>query len=570
MSTTTPGRDEERLAELGYKQELTRAWSGFSNFAISFTIISILAGCFTTYGQAWNNGGPIAISIGWPLISGMILLVAFCMSELVSAYPTAGGIYWWASELGGAVWGWFTGWFNLVGLVAVVASVDYACATFISTLLSLWSLDLGVINFADGAGLGDIFTVFLAVLVLHALINIYSSHMVALFNNVSVWWHVAGVVAIVAILIVGPESHQSVSFVFTETINNSGFGDGMFWFYVLPLGFLLTQYTITGFDASAHISEETHGAAEAAPKGVWRSVFYSALIGWIVLLAITFAASDVAAVNEGGGTSLAIFENALSPTAAELVILISCIGQLFCGMACVTSASRMTYAFARDRAIPGWRIWTKLDAKRVPVGAVLFVCFWAMVITLPALKSNAAGIPVAFFAVVSVCVIGLYIAYAIPIFLRWRIGDDFRAGPLDQRAQVQVDEPDRDDLGRDHHRHLLPPLHARRGAVERRFRLERGQLRPADRRRPDPRRGDLVARERAPQLHRSRPQRGVQRRGAGRGQRRAGEVDARLACARGSASAPRSSPRAGARGMRAPRCCRTAMSRRCSAPAASR
>ena len=143
MSTTAPGRDEQRLAELGYSQELNRAWSGFSNFAISFTIISILAGCFTTYGQAWNNGGPIAISIGWPLISCMILLVAFCMSELVSAYPTAGGIYWWASELGGAAWGWFTGWFNLVGLVAVVASVDYGCATFISALLNLWSVDLG-------------------------------------------------------------------------------------------------------------------------------------------------------------------------------------------------------------------------------------------------------------------------------------------------------------------------------------------------------------------------------------------------------------------------------------------
>ena len=146
MSTTTPGRDEQRLAELGYSQDLNRAWSGFSNFAISFTIISILAGCFTTYGQAWNNGGPIAISIGWPLISCMILLVAFCMSELVSAYPTAGGIYWWASELGGAAWGWFTGWFNLVGLVAVVASVDYGCATFISALLNLWSVDLGIVK----------------------------------------------------------------------------------------------------------------------------------------------------------------------------------------------------------------------------------------------------------------------------------------------------------------------------------------------------------------------------------------------------------------------------------------
>jgi len=198
---------------------------------------------------------------------------------------------------------------------------------------------------------------------------------------------------------------------------------------VLPLGFLLTQYTITGFDASAHISEETHGAEEAAPKGVWRSVFYSALIGWVVLLAITFAATDVDAVNEGGGTSLAIFENALSSTAAEIVILISCIGQLFCGMACVTSASRMTYAFSRDRGIPGWQLWTRLDAKRVPVGAVLFVCFWALVITLPALKSNSAGIPVAFFAVVSVCVIGLYIAYAIPIYLRWRMGDAFKPGP---------------------------------------------------------------------------------------------------------------------------------------------
>ena len=418
----------------------------------------------------------------------MILLVAFCMSELVSAYPTAGGIYWWASELGGAGWGWFTGWFNLVGLVAVVASVDYGCATFISTLLSLWSVDVGVVNFADGAALGDIFVVFALVLALHALINIYSSHMVAMFNNVSVWWHVAGV----AVILGDPDRRarappELLASCSRETINNSGFGDGMFWFYVLPLGFLLTQYTITGFDASAHISEETHGAAEAAPKGVWRSVFYSALIGWVLLLALTFAATDTKAINDGGGGSLAIIESALSSTAGEIVILISCIGQLFCGMACVTSASRMTYAFSRDRAIPGWRLWTRLDSKHVPVGAVLFVCFWALVITLPALKSNAAGIPVAFFAVVSVCVIGLYIAYAIPIYLRWRKGDAFEAGPVEQRQEVPLDEPLADGLGRDHHGDLLPAVHPGGGAVERRLRLERGQLRAADRRRADPR-----------------------------------------------------------------------------------
>ena len=118
MATTEEraDRDEQRLAELGYSRSSNRSWSGFQNFAISFTIISILAGCFTTYGQAWNNGGPIAISWGWPLISVPILIIGFCMSELVSAYPTAGGIYWWASKLGGPAWGWFTGWFNLIGL----------------------------------------------------------------------------------------------------------------------------------------------------------------------------------------------------------------------------------------------------------------------------------------------------------------------------------------------------------------------------------------------------------------------------------------------------------------------
>src|ERR1043165_320322 len=126
-------RDAQRLAELGYRQELDRTWSGFQNFATSFTITSILAGCFTTYGQAWNNGGPIAISIMWPVISCLILLVAFSMAALASAMPTAGGIYYWASRLGGPGWGWFTGWFNLIGLVAVTASVDYAAATFLNS-----------------------------------------------------------------------------------------------------------------------------------------------------------------------------------------------------------------------------------------------------------------------------------------------------------------------------------------------------------------------------------------------------------------------------------------------------
>src|SRR6187399_514086 len=148
-STEQGDRDTKRLAEMGYKQELNRSWSGFQNFAISFTIISVLAGCFTTYYQAWNNGGPVAISWGWPIISAFILIIGLCMSELVSAYPTAGGIYWWAAKLVGPVWGWFTGWFNLIGLVSVTASVDYGCATFLNISLGLFDVGLFKGNSAD-------------------------------------------------------------------------------------------------------------------------------------------------------------------------------------------------------------------------------------------------------------------------------------------------------------------------------------------------------------------------------------------------------------------------------------
>ncbi|UTI66603.1 amino acid permease [Paraconexibacter antarcticus] len=443
MATTEERRaaDEKRLSELGYKQELERSWTGFQNFAISFTIISILAGCFTTYFQAWNNGGPVAISIGWPLISVPILIIGFCMSELVSAYPTAGGIYWWASKLGGPVWGWFTGWFNLIGLVAVTASVDYGAATFMNTLFGLFKFDLFNGEHAGKTFLHGTFFLFLVILALHATINILGSHLVARVNSISVWWHVAGVAVILVVLVVVPSHHASANFVFTERINNSGFGGHMYWFYVLPLGFLLTQYTITGYDSCAHVSEETQGAADAAAKGVWRSIFYSAVIGYILLLALTFAVSDPKAVTAGGGSSIAVLESAMGTSWVKLVLLISVVGQVFCGAACLTSASRMCYAFSRDGAIPGSSLWSKVNHRRIPVNAVLFMAACGAVLTIPAYFPNSAGLTVAFGAVVSIAVIGLYIAYVIPIYLRWREGDTWEAGPWTNGAKYRWMNP---------------------------------------------------------------------------------------------------------------------------------
>ncbi|HCB05018.1 MAG TPA: amino acid permease [Nocardioides sp.] len=423
--------DEAHLARLGYKQELSRTWSGFSNFAISFSIISILAGCFTTFGQAWNNGGPIAISWGWPIIAGFILIIGFTMSELVSAYPTSGGIYWWASKLGGPAAGFFTGWLNLIGLLAVTASVAYGCATFIDLTLDTLSS-----SWADGYSLTRVFVIFIVVLAAAAVLNIFSGHLMAVINNISVWWHVVGASIVVLVLVFVPKTHQGLSFVFTHKVNNSGYAEGAlsgthFWFLVLPLGFLLTQYTITGFDASAHLSEETNTASKAAAKGLWRSIFYSAIGGWILLLAFLFAVQDPDAVTAGGGGVDLIFGQALGQNWHVLVLAISATGQFYCTVACLTSASRMTFAFSRDGAIPGSSMLSRVTTARVPANAVIFVAVIGAIITLPALIKvdiNGAPVPVAFYAVVSVAVIGLYLAFLIPIYLRWRLGDAFEPG----------------------------------------------------------------------------------------------------------------------------------------------
>jgi amino acid transporter len=441
--------DEKQLAELGYKQELSRSWSGFSNFAISFSIISILAGCFTTFYFGWNNGGPIAISIGWPIIAAFILVIGFCMSELVSAYPTSGGIYWWASKLGGIKAGYYTGWLNLVGLIAIVASVAYGAATFLDYSLSRFSE-----SWAAGYSLERVFVIFLVILLLTALVNIFSSHLLAVFNNISVWWHVAGAAIVIIILVFFLKegaSHWDVADVFTGRVNNTfglygstdgslngpGTGGPGFWFYVLPLGFLLTQYTITGYDASAHLSEETQGAANGAAKGIWRSIFYSAIGGWILLLAFLFAVQDPNAVSLGGGGVQVIFDQALTPQMAGTVLLIATIGQLFCTTACLTSASRMLFAFSRDGAVPGAKYWSRLNKAKTPVWSVIAVTVAGLVLTLPALwkiqiGTDGDGNPIysvtAFFAVVSIGVIGLYLAFAIPIWYRWRAGSSFKQG----------------------------------------------------------------------------------------------------------------------------------------------
>ena len=252
MAIQAVDSDTETLHKLGYAQELLRRMGGFSNFAVSFTIISILSGCLTAYGGAMLNGGPIDMNIGWPLVGIMVIIVGLAMAEVCSSYPTAGGLYYWSAKLGGKnapAWSWFTGWFNLVGQIAVTAGIDGGLALFASAFLNNW--------FGYPLDAPHILLIYAVALFVHGLLNTFGVRLVAVLNDISVWWHIVGVVVIVAVLLIVPKHHQSVGFIFFHFNNSTGANFPGDIIYVFLIGLLLAQYTFTGYDASAHMTEET-------------------------------------------------------------------------------------------------------------------------------------------------------------------------------------------------------------------------------------------------------------------------------------------------------------------------
>jgi len=446
--------DMKRLHGLGYAQELFRAMGGFSNFAISFTIISILSGCVTLFYLTTINGGYTAASIGWPLVTIFVVIVALGMAELASAYPTAGGLYYWSSKLGfrgrgGPAWGWYTGWFNLIGQVGITAGIAYGAAITLDTLLHAWfpgvPATLGSVTGYDPATQNVTLLIYAIILVVVAMLNIFGVRLVAFLNDISVWWHIVGVVLIVvgvvgatllslqfnpgaagvapATQVHGAAVHgfNSVSTVFTpnQAFNGTGFP---LWYAVL-LSLLLAQYTYTGYDASAHMTEETIGAETRAAWGVVMSVVVSAVAGYALLMALVAASPDLGQAASFVNPVLYILQSRLSYVLGTLLFAVIFVAQFFCSMSSVTSNSRMIYAFSRDGAVPGHNLWHRLNRGRTPQNAIILAAVAAFVLAVPSLWSVTA-----YLAVTSIAVIGLYIAYALPIFLR-QFSTDFKTGP---------------------------------------------------------------------------------------------------------------------------------------------
>ncbi len=426
--TANQDADRQRLHELGYAQELNRKMGWFSNFAISFSIISILAGAITTFWLAMYAGGGPVVWLCWIIVGLFATCVGASMAEICSAYPTAGGLYYWSAKLAkknGPVWSWFTGWFNLIGQIGVIASVDFALANFVWLCMSFYIDDFRRTPLT-------IFVIYLVMLALHGLLNTFGVKVIKLLGDISVWWHVVGVAIIFASLFIWSSDSGQGASALTEFRNGTGWSFPGSGIYVFLIGLLLAQYTITGFDASAHVSEETVGAQTEAPKAIIRSIYVSAIAALIMNIAM-FAVipsgsyDDIAA--QGILAGPAVFLTITSSAIGKFLVIISTVGQFFCGMASVTANSRMIYAFSRDKGLPGSDLWHRINPKtRTPTNSVWLGVGLSAIVGALSLIQTKADIPVAFFAMTGICVVGLYISYIIPVYLRLK-NPDFRPGP---------------------------------------------------------------------------------------------------------------------------------------------
>jgi amino acid transporter len=446
--------DVEELRKLGYAQQLFREMGGFSNFAISFSIISVLTGAILLYGYGLKFAGPIINTVGWPVVSLFTLCVAASMAELASVYPTAGGLYFWAYRLGGRGWAWVTAWFNMIGQVTATAGINVAAAIYIIGAVTR------IFNIPDDTRIplfGSLthwyFQLFIMVLITapQVLINIFGIRATARLNDFSVWWHVGGVFLIALLLTLFGSSHNASGFLLkSATVVNPleaasaelspghtapalvvgefkvpsplfGLFPALAQLYqaapfalVFVLAMLQAQWTYTGYDASAHTAEETVMARLNSAWGIFLSVAVSAVVGYVLLLVLTWCIprGDVARTATDAYPVLYIVYENLGRFFANTVAIIIGVAMWLCGASSITSMSRMWYAFARDGGMPGSCLISRVSPRyRTPVWSIVITTVLSIVICVYA---------AAFSVVTSISTVTLYLAYVIPVYLNWR------------------------------------------------------------------------------------------------------------------------------------------------------
>ncbi|KAL0088535.1 amino acid permease-domain-containing protein [Phycomyces blakesleeanus] len=409
--------EDDILASFGYKQEMHKTMSTVSNFSIAFGCCSILSGLSPMWGDAMQSGGSVAIIYGWILVSIFTFGVGLSLAEICSAYPVTGGLYVWVSRLAPPEWVpiacWLTGWF-------AITSADLGLAQFLSSVI-------GIKNPDYDAGIYWQYGIFLVIVFIHGMINSVSVKYNGFFNQTSLYWHLIGTLLIIIVALVMTPNKSSAKWVFTDFQNETGFSSNG---YVFLIGLLQSQYTLSGFDSAAHMSEETRDAARSAPRGILYAIGVAALVGLAFMLSVNFCVQDFDAQVVNAKISPQMTQVFLDGVGYKWTIVFTVIimgAMFFSGSALTLGSSRMVYAFARDGAMPfsSWLSYVNPRTK-TPVYAVWANVIFAAIVGLLYIVNTTA-----FNAIVSINTIASSLAYFIPIALRLTTArKSFQKGPF--------------------------------------------------------------------------------------------------------------------------------------------
>ncbi|CAI7569146.1 unnamed protein product [Penicillium palitans] len=383
--------DELLLARIGYKQELRREFSKWSTVSYAISILGVLGSVPATFGSPLAAGGPATAVWCWLIGSCMAMCIGSSVAELVSAYPTAGGMYFVTKHVVPPdqvpIFSWIQGWCNLLGQTAGVSSVAY---TVSQMLLACVSMNSDLVNGKYSYAPTALETVLVSIAIL-CILGVICSLTTKSLHRIILWFapiNIGATICICIVLITLTPDLQPASWVFGHFTDGSGWGSKVFSFF---LGFLSVAWTMTDYDGTTHMSEETHDAAVRGPVAIQTAVLVSGALGWLLTVSMCFCLTDFEGTlaSPTGLPAAQIFLNAGGKRGGTTMWAFAILVQFFTGCSAMLADTRMAYAFARDDALPFSKFLSKVNPRtHTPVNAVWFVVIFSICLNCIAIGST--------------------------------------------------------------------------------------------------------------------------------------------------------------------------------------
>lgn len=399
--------DDNLMKKMGYSPTLYRGLGTMMNFAFGFTEVAILSSISITFELGLTNGGPVVIIWGFIVQFIAVMVIAYSMAEICAAYPCVGSVYHWAGQLASPehapLWSYITGWMNFIGNGLGDASFAYGWASFVSA--GVYALNGNELSNGQQVGIS------IGVLFVWSILNCFRVDQVGWINNIAAVFQVSSIFLVFALLLARAGSLSPASYVFTSFVNKSGDPPFQNIGYVVATGLTSSLFSFVGYEASAHMAEETENSSESAPKGIIYTCLSAGIGGLLIIFALLAAYNeqnvDDLQLAGSGNTVVDIFLYATGSTCGQFLTWIVVINLWFAGLSSVAVTGRITFALTRDGAFAFSEFLSQVDPiVKSPIRSIMFVfVFDALFLLFPLDKDSA----LAFFAIVGLSVLGFQV-----------------------------------------------------------------------------------------------------------------------------------------------------------------